>query len=276
MDTSLQTLVKSLLILLAVFAPALHAQEVQTLELATSTVHPINARLGTASLIQVPLEIIATNVGDPASWLVEKTERLVSIKPTQVGAQETNLAIVTRQGTLSFAVKMAGEKKPFTQIVRIIKIIDDSKPLPPLAQAAQESLSEIIIRELKTVQNYHALKTVNASEIKEVEQFTVLDEEEIGSHRITLLETFRFRDSRHLVLHFIVENKSDTAISFDHRKIVVALGQTLLSPVAVSLGCANLYPGRRSENFIVLDGSNGLSHRQIFKILLVERGRTEN
>jgi hypothetical protein len=245
----------------------LHAQEVQTVELYTSDVHPLNARLGSACLIQLPVEPVATNVGDPAMWLVEKSERLVSIKPLQDTARETNLAIATRQGTVNFSVKPAPATEPFTQMVRVTRIVDDSKPLPP-QQPPSETLAETVIREIRIAQNYYALKFVGSPDLRNVEQWTIMRRDEARTHALALLQSFRFRDSRHVVLHFITENRTDLPVPFDHRKTVVRLGDTFLVPIAVSLGKATLSPNRSAENFVVLDGSNGLSHRQAFEILL--------
>jgi hypothetical protein len=244
------------------------AQEVQTLELATSAVHPLTARLGNACLIQLPAEPLTTNVGDPQMWLVEKAERLVSIKPTHAAVRDTNLAVVTRQGTLNFFVHLAPDTDPFTQMVRITRIVDDSKPLPPAQGPAQDTLADAVIREIRVAQNYYALKQVNAPELRDVEQFTQMRETETRSHRCTLLQTFHFRGTRHIVLHFLMQNRTEAALTFDHRKTIVSIGETLFAPTAVSLGRTTLPPKASAESFIVLDGSNGLSPRQVFEILL--------
>lgn len=245
------------------------AQEVQTIELYTSQVQLLNARLGNACLIQLPVEPIATNVGDPTTWLVEKSERLVSIKPIQEMARDTNLAIVTRQGTVSFSIRLGSQSEPFTQMTRITKIVDDSKPLPPQSPVTNETLAETIIREMRIAQNYYALKTANSPELRNVDQWTLMRETERKTYRCTVLQTFRFRDTRHAVLHFITENQGETPLAFDARKTTVNLGDTLFAPVAVSFGQSTLAPKRSAEHFIVLDGANGLSHRQEFNILLV-------
>lgn len=247
-----------------------HAQDVQTLELSTSEVHPLTARIANATLIQLPVEPVATNVGDPAAWLVEKSERIVSIKPTQEGARDTNLAIVTRQGTLNFSVHLAPDVEPFTQTVRVTKIMDDSRPMQSQAKETQETLADIIIREIRIAQNYYALKTANAPDLKDVEQFTEMLETGDARCACTLLQAFRFRDTRHLVLHFVTENRSQASITFDHRKTTVSLGETAFVPTAVSLGKSTLAPKSSAENFIILDGTSGLSHRQKFNIMLVE------
>lgn len=258
---------RSLLLSLAVCHSSL-AQEVQTIELYTGDIHPLNARLGSACLIQLPVEPVATNVGDPALWLVEKSERLVSIKPTQETARETNLAIVTRQGTLNFMVRPVTAAEPFTQMVRVTRIIDDSKPLPP-QQQSPETFAETVIREIRVAQNYYALKFADSPDLRNVEQWTVLRETGNSNHRCTLLQTFRFRDTRHVILHFITENRTGKPVSFDHRHAAVRLNDTFFVPMAVSLGKATLQPKASAENFIILDGSNGLSHRQPFEILLM-------
>jgi hypothetical protein len=245
----------------------LHAQEVQTVELYTSDVHPLNARLGSACLVQLPVEPVATNVGDPAMWLVEKSEKLVSIKPVQDAALETNLAIVTRQGTLNFSVRPVPAAESFTQMVRVTKIIDDSKPFPPQSQPP-ESFAETVIREIRVAQNYYALKFAGSPELRNVEQWTVMRGDEATTHSITFLQTFRFRDSRHVLLHFLTVNRTEAAVSFAPRKTIVRLGDTFFAPVAVSLGRTTLPPGRSAENFVILDGASGLSHRQEFEIFL--------
>ncbi len=247
---------------------AAHAQEIQTLELSTGEVHPLTVRIGNACLIQLPVEPIATNVGDPVAWLVEKSERIVSIKPTQETARDTNLAIVTRQGTLSFSVHLASNTEACTQMVRVTKIIDDSRPLPAQVREPQETLADTIIREIRIARNYYALKTVNSPELKGVEQFTQMRETGGKSCACILLQTFRFRDTRHLILHFVTENRSTQAITFDVRKTMVSLGDTFFAPAAVSLGRNPLPPKASAENFIILDGSNGLSPRQLFDISL--------
>ncbi len=246
------------------------AQEVRTLELSTSVVQPITARLGNASIIQIPIEPVATNVGDPQMWLTEKAEKLVSIKPIQAGARDTNLAIITRQGTLNFSVHLAPDTEPFTQMVRVTRIVDDSKPLSPASSNRSETLAETIVQEIRTAQNYYALKQVNAGELHDVEQFTQMHETDTQNHSCTLLQSFRFRESRHVLLHFITENKSASPVSFDPRRTTVRIGETLFSPMAVSLGRTTLPPKGSAENFIILDGSNGLSPQQKFEILLVE------
>ncbi|MDD2710101.1 MAG: TrbG/VirB9 family P-type conjugative transfer protein, partial [Verrucomicrobiae bacterium] len=152
-----------------------HAQEVQTFDMPTGVVHPINARLGSASLIQLPVEPLATNIGDPEMWKVEKADKLVSIKPVQAGIRDTSLAIVTRQGTLNFALHLAPDSEQFTQMARITKILDDAKPAAPLSQSAgQETLADVIIREIRIAQNFYALSSVNSPDLRDVEQFTQL------------------------------------------------------------------------------------------------------
>ncbi|MDD2710100.1 MAG: hypothetical protein PHV34_19120, partial [Verrucomicrobiae bacterium] len=88
-------------------------------------------------------------------------------------------------------------------------------------------------------------------------------------HTCTLLQTFRFRDTRHIILHFTTQNRQTVPLSFAHRQTTVNVGDTLFAPVAVSLGSNPLAPKASSENFIVLDGANGLSPRQKFNIFLV-------
>lgn len=246
----------------------LHAQEVQTLELATRDVHPLAVRLGNAAVIQLPVEPVATHIGDPAMWLVEKTERLVSIKPLQAGARDTNLALVTRQGTLSFSVHLAGENEPFTPMIRVTRILDDSKPLPPVPVSLPESLAFTVIQEIRIAQNYSALKQAGAPEVREVEFFFQMFTRTTKSYACTLLQSFRFRDTRHLVLHFLMENRGDEPLTFDHRRALVRVGETFFAPLAVSLGRNPLPPQAMSENFLFLDGSTGLSPRQAFEILL--------
>ncbi|MDD2709087.1 MAG: hypothetical protein PHV34_13965 [Verrucomicrobiae bacterium] len=288
MDTSLPIFIKKLLpgklppwpakalpfceavFALFLFTSALFAQEVQTVELYTSQVHPLNARLGCACIIQLPAEPIATNVGDPALWLAEKAERLVSIKPTQDNARDTTLAIVTRAGTINFAVHFAAQTEPFTPMVRVAKIIDDSKPLPFQSATAPETPAEIFTREIRISQNFHALQTVNSPDLRNVEHWTLMREIQNKTQHCTILQTFRFRDTRHVVLHFLTQNRSKTPLAFDIRRITVSLGETLFNPIAASLGSPTLPPKRSSENFVVLDGSNGLSHRQDFEIFLAE------
>ncbi len=269
MATLFKTFVKLLSPFL--FLPTLfYGQEVQTLELSTGVVHPIAARLGNASIIQVPMEPVATNVGDPQMWLVERAERLVSIKPVQAGARDTNLAVITRQGTLNFSVHLASDTAPFTQMVRITRIADDSKPLPSPASNKWEAPAEIIIREIRIAQNYHALKQVNSPELRDVEQVTQMFESKMLRHSCVLLQSFRFRETRHLVLHFVTENKSTAPLTFDTRQTTAGAGETFFAPLAVSLGNNPIAPNGRSENFLVLDASNGFSPRQKFNIQLVE------
>ncbi len=216
------------------------------------------------------MEPVATNVGDPQMWLVERTERLVSIKPVQVGARDTNLAVITRQGTLNFSVHLVSDNAPFTQMVRVTRIVDDSKPLPPITATHQENPAETIIREIRIAQNYYALKRVNSPSVHDVEQVTQMLEGKTLHHSCILLQTFRFRDSRHLLLHFVTKNHDFAPISFDTRQATVAVGETFFAPLAVSLGNNPMNPNSQSENFIVLDGSNGLSPRQKFDIHLIE------
>ncbi|MDD2709228.1 MAG: TrbG/VirB9 family P-type conjugative transfer protein [Verrucomicrobiae bacterium] len=246
------------------------AQEVQTVDLYTSQIHPLNARLGCACIIQLPVEPIATNVGDPVLWLVEKAERLVSIKPTQDNARDTTLAIVTRSGTINFAVHFAAQMEPFTPMVRVTKIIDDSKPLPFQPATAQETLAEIFTREIRIVQNFHALQMVNSPDLRNLEHWTLMYETQNKTQHCTLLQTFRFRDTRHVILHFLTQNRAKTPLAFDVRHTTVSLGETLFNPIAISLGNSTLPPKRTSENFVILDGSNGLSHRQNFEIFPTE------
>ena len=243
-------------------------QEVQTLDLATRDIHPLAVRLGNAAVIQLPVEPVATHVGDPTMWLVEKTERLVSIKPIQTGARDTNLALVTRQGTLSFSVHLAGENEPFTPMIRVTRILDDSKPLPPVSSSLPESLAATVIREIRIAQNYSALKQAGAPEIREVEFFFQMFIRATKSHACTLLQSFRFRDTHHLVLHFLMENRGDEPLTFDPRRTLVRVGETFFAPLAVSLGQNPLPAKGMSENFLLLDGSTGLSPRQAFEILL--------
>ena len=250
----------------------LQSQEIQTLELATHDVHPLAVRLGNAAVIQLPVEPIGTHVGDPAMWLVEKTEKLVSIKPVQSGARDTNLALVTRQGALSFSVHLAGENEPFTPMVRVTRILDDSKPLPPVPTTAPESLASAVIREIRLTQNYAALKQVGAPDVREVEFFFQMSTRTTKSHACTLLQSFRFRDTRHVVLHFLTENRQETSLEFDSRHSLVRVGEVFFAPLAVSLGRNPLPPKGTSENFLVLDGSAGLSPRQAFEILLPIHG----
>jgi len=257
-------------ILLFAWAGLLHAQEVETLELSTGVVHPITARIGNACLIQLPVEAVATNVGDAQLWMVERAERNVSIKPVNAAVKDTNLSILTRQGTLSFSVHLAPDSEPFTQMVRVTKIVDDSKPLPPTQMGSQETLADIIIHEIRTAQNYYAMKQVNDPELRDVEQITQLRESGTPRCGCTLLQVFRFRNSRHLVLHFITENKTSSPVAFDHRRTTVTVGDTIFAPMAVSLGKNTLPPQSSAENFVVLDGQNGLSPRNNFNILLVE------
>ncbi len=254
--------------LLAIPMPSGWAQEVETLELATSVVHPLTARLGSACLIELPVEPVATNVGDAQMWLIEKAERTVSLKPIQAGARDTTLAILTRQGTLNFAVHLGSASEPFTQNIRVTKILDDSKPWGEPATLAQETAAERMIRELRIAQNYHALKDVRSPELREVESSTQLREEETPTHACSLLQSFRFRDSRHIVLHFILKNKLAMPLFFETRKTTVSVAETLFAPLAVSLGQNPILPGGSSENFIILDGSQGLSPRNAFSILL--------
>jgi hypothetical protein len=247
-----------------------HAQEVQTLELTTSVVHPLTARLGSACLIQLPVEATATNVGDPAMWLVEKQDRLVSIKAQQAIAKDTTLAVVTRQGTISFSVHLAPDSEPFTQMVRVTRIVDDSKPLTASPRAAApETLANIVIREIRIAQNYYALKMAKSPDLREVEQFTQLRECGNHVHDCTLLQTFRFRDTRHVLLHFVTRNQTENPMAFAHRQTTVRVGDTIFAPVAISLGSNPLSPKASAENFIILNGANGLSPRQKFDIDLV-------
>lgn len=249
---------------------AAYAQDVQILELSTSEVHPLIARIGNTCLIQLPVEPIGTNVGDPQMWLVEKSERIVSIKPLQVSARDTNLAVITRQGMLNFLVHLAPDSENFTQTIRVTRIVDDSKPLPSQQSNSQQTLADIIIHEIRVAQNYYALKLAGSPELREVEQFTQLHETGTKTYSCNLLQTFRFRDTRHLILHFVTENKSEVPISFDQCRTIINIGDTLFTPMAVSLGKISLQPKGSAENFIVLDGSNGLSHRQEFNIMLAE------
>ena len=250
-----------------------YSQDVQTFELFTSEVHPLFAKLGNACLIQLPFEPIATNVGDPAMWLVEKIDRTVSVKPINEGARDTNLAIVTRSGTLNFSIHLVADTEPYTQMIRITKVIDDSKPLPKEEEHIQETLADTIIREIRIAQNYYALKTVNSPDLKNVEQFIQMHDSGNKNHHCVLLQSFRFRDTRHILLHFITENKGDTRITFDQRRTTVSIGITIFTPIAVSLGKTTLERrghGSSAENFLVLDGDNGLSPHQKFNILLPE------
>jgi hypothetical protein len=267
---------KRISLLLLLLSTLGRAQEIQTIDLATSEVHPITAKVGNTCMIQLPVEAIATNVGDPVSWFVEKTERIVSIKPVQEGIRDTNLAIVTRQGVLNFSIHLAGSDERFTQSVRITKIVDDSKPLTLPSTQAQETLADTIIREIRIAQNYYALKSVHSREIANVEQKTHVREMGNSSYGCALLQSFRFPDTRHVVLHFITENKTELPITFDRRKTVVNIGDTFFAPIAVSLGNATLQPKRSSENFIILDGSNGLSPHQHFNIILSETSQSTN
>lgn len=273
MDTRFIRFIKASVLALGILSgvfPSL-AQEVETLELSTGTVHPLLARIGSACLIQLPVEPVATNVGDAQLWMVERTERHVSLKPVNVTAKDTTLAILTRQGTLNFAVHLAPEGMPFTQMVRVTRIVDDSKPLPPVQSGSQETPVDILVREIRVAQNYYALKQVHAKELHDVEQVTHLRETGTVRAGCTLLQVFRFRDTRHLVLHFITENKTAEPLSFDHRQTTVSAGDAFFVPLAVSLGGTSLPPKASAENFIVLDGSNGLSPRNLFDILLVEQ-----
>lgn len=250
-----------------------YSQDVQTFEVFTSEVHPLFAKLGNACLVQLPMEPIATNVGDPAMWLVEKIERTVSIKPINEGAHDTNLAIVTRGGTLNFSIHLVADTEPYTQMIRITKVTDDSKPLPREEQHSSETLADTIIREIRIAQNYYALKTVNSPDLKNVEQFIQMHDSGNKNHHCVLLHSFRFRDTRHIILHFITENKGDNRITFDQRRTVVSIGDTLFAPIAVSLGKTTLEcrgHGSSAENFLILDGDSGLSPRQKFNILLPE------
>lgn len=256
------------LVLLVFCIPAI-AQEVETVELTTSTVHPIHARIGNASLIQLPVEAIATNVGDPGTWMVEKLGKIVSVKQKSEAARDTTLAVVTREGTLNFAVHVAGVNEAFTQTIRITKVYDDSKPLQAATtNTSSETLSDVIIREIRIAQNYYALKQVNSKELQNLDQSTQM--REIGNDVLScyLLQTFRFRDTRHIILHFVTQNKVSQTLSFDQRRTTVSVADTLFAPVAVSLGRSSLEPSASAENFIVLNGDNGLSPFQKFNIFV--------
>ena len=250
-----------------------YSQDVQTFELFTSEVHPLFAKIGNACLIQLPFEPIATNVGDPMMWMVEKIERTVSVKPISEGARDTNLAIVTRGGTLNFSIRLVPDTEPYTQMIRITKVIDDSSVLPKEEQRSSETLADIIIQEIRIAQNYYALKTVNSPDLKNVEQFIQMHDSGNKNHHCVLLQSFRFRDTRHILLHFITENNGEKPLTFDQRRTTVSIGDTLFAPIAVSLGKTTLEPhghGSSAENFLVLDGGSGLSPHQKFNILLPE------
>jgi hypothetical protein len=203
-------------------------------------------------------------------WLVEKQDRLVSIKAQQAIAKDTTLAVVTRQGTISFSVHLAPDSEPFTQMVRVTRIVDDSKPLTASPRAAApETLANIVIREIRIAQNYYALKMAKSPDLREVEQFTQLRECGNHVHDCTLLQTFRFRDTRHVLLHFVTRNQTENPMAFAHRQTTVRVGDTIFAPVAISLGSNPLSPKASAENFIILNGANGLSPRQKFDIDLV-------
>lgn len=245
------------------------AGEVETIDFSLEKSYPITAKTGNSSLIQLPMEPLATNVGDPSSWLVEKMEKVVSIKPIQKDAPDTNLAILTRQGTLNFSVRLANETESCTHMVRVSQIVDAHQTLPP-NQAQAETLANVVIREIRIAQNFYALKQVDSPEIKEIEHLVQAQTSRDEKHSCTLLQTFRFKDARHVLLHFITENTSDKPIHFDCRRTLVLAGDTVFVPLSVSLGKNTLNPKSSVESFIVLNGGSGLRLTNSFKVVLFE------
>ncbi len=258
---------------LAFFAAGVASgQEVITTEMTTSEVRTLMARVQHATLIQLPVEPLATSVGDPSQWLVEKQDRWVSIKPIVQGPSETTLGIITRIGTLNFIIKpVVGDGQAFTQNLRVTAIQDDSKPLPPVQTShaeGGENRAAIFIREIRVAQNYFALLQTRSPMTKNVQHHVLLKDTSTPDLKVSLLQTFRFLDTRDILLHFTIKNISKEALNISSRETTVSLQKTIFAPKAVSLGATEIPPGRSTENFIVLDGTLGLNPNQPFEINL--------
>lgn len=254
-------------------------QEVITTEMTTSEVRTIMARVQHATLIQLPVEPLATSVGDPSQWLVEKQDRWVSIKPIVQGASETNLGVITRVGTLNFIIKPVGDSQAFTQNLRVTAIQDDSKPLPPIQATSADSgenRMDSFVHEIRVAQNYFALLQTHSPMAKNVQQHILLKDTSTPALKVSLLQTFRFLDTRDVLLHFTAKNISKQTVFLSIGETTVFLQHTIFAPKAVSLGSTQIPPGRSTENFVVLDGSLGLNPNQPFEINLSTNHETNH
>ncbi len=264
---------------LLVAAATARGQEVITTEMTTSEVRTLMARVQHATLIQLPVEPLATCVGDPSQWLIEKQDRWVSIKPIVQGPNETTLGIITRIGTLNFIIKPVGDSQAFTQNFRVTAIQDDSKPLPP-AQTSRaddgENRADIFIREIRIAQNYFALLQTQSPMTKNVQHHVLLRDTSTPDLKVSLLQTFRFLDTRDVLLHFTIKNISKETVRLSSRETTVSLQKTIFAPKSVSLGATQIPPGRSTENFIILDGTLGLNPNQPFEINLSTHHETHH
>jgi hypothetical protein len=255
------------ILLLLVLILRARAQEIKTMDLSTEDNYPLTVRLGSACLIELPTEPITTSVGDPAMWYIETNGNFVSVKPIQKEARDTSLAIVTRAGTVNFSLSVVPDSQPFTQGIRVNRITSRSR-LPAGRQPPSESLAEVLIREIKVAKNWYGYKTANRPEVQRVQEVKILSEREEEHCRVITLQAFRFQETGHVLLHFLTENTGKEFIAIDHRKTVVTVGEVPFIPISVSLGKQVLRPGASAQNFLVLNGGNGLSLKNDFKIHL--------
>lgn len=206
----------------------------------------VKTAFGYCTVLEFPEKPMLVTVGDNSLIQVEipQNSKSVVIKPMQE-AGETNLFVFTPSQRFNYNVVIGASGQ-------VDYVIDSKQAFKDKGKSTNRlSLGTV----LKMARSYEGLKSLGVINEREFVQKDIFNQCSYSDVNIDVIEAFTNKDPHYLLVHIVVNNRTDKTVSLKEENTSILIGDQKFTPQYVLFDNDKLAPTSKTDGWLVLENS---------------------